>query len=104
MSSLSTTFTKKDLALLRRKAELKAELAEIDAVIKPKIEKAVRSFGVKTLKAHGATLILNMQTRITTKWKGLAESMLSQDQIDAAFDEFSTESKVYSMKEAIDTE
>jgi len=104
MATLSKMFTKKDLELLRRKKELQAEIAEIDATLKPKISKAVQAFGDGEHKVHGTTLLFKSQTRVTTSWKPMVYKLCTEEQIEKVFDEFSKVGNSYSIKEAIDNE
>ena len=101
---LSTVFTKRDLETFRRRAELKAELAEVEAELRPKIENAINKCGAGEHTAHGVNFILKKVVRTNTKWKGIAQHFATEKQINSVLDDYATLSNVYSMNETIDTE
>lgn len=103
-TNIKNIFTARDLDLLRRKAQLRAELAEVEAELKPKIQNVVNKCGVGSYDLYGATLTFKQQTRISTKWKGICEKLCTPEQIEEVFDEFSTASKNYSVSEELGTE
>jgi hypothetical protein len=99
MKNFTDYFSEADLDLLRKQEMLKAELARIEESLKPVINKAVRECGDGEVNAYGCRFSLKKTTRVSPKWKGIAEHYLTEDQITAVMDDYATISTFCTLKE-----
>lgn len=99
MKRFTDYFRESDLDLLRKQEMLKAELARIEETLKPVINKVVRECGDGEVEAYGCRFSLKKTTRVSPKWKGIAEHYLTEEQINAVMDEYASVSTFCTLKE-----
>jgi hypothetical protein len=79
---LASTLTPDDIKALKRREKIKAELAELDKTLKPKITRTIDELGEGEHEIGNVVVKLARSTRMSVSWKDLAYAELDEAVIE----------------------
>ena len=87
-----------DVALLVRRAKIRAELKKLDAHLKPRIDATVEEYGTGMMKIGDRQIKITSTTRHAASWKSLAHGLLDPALIAEHLDNYTVKSTSTSCK------